>query len=308
MDTTTTLAPTTTDTTFKPFVKLDLRDAVNRRQTLGYYNHPGWNPATDLSLLDLTQAEAGLNAIGRFVAGDVHGNAKLLIVAPTEKLGYINGTGAFAYVRSDYVPGKDDFSVNVDGINVFLTVRPDDIPNEFGYRRLYLDAGQLYSKKSWELVYTHDSPGQLYWICRTYSAILEGYNVSCSIGARLLDDAKAVEVVVNSDNPKEANEARRWLGRESSRFNLSVKDEITKVVANAVESGGLSIGASDLEVALAGGGKINLGRFNKTSPIRLMTEGGIIMRPQYLKDDTDVSRLALANKMRAQHLSIVLAQ
>jgi quercetin dioxygenase-like cupin family protein len=68
----------------------------------------------------------------------------------------------------------------------------------------------------------------------------------------------------------------------------------------------VSIGPSDLIVPLLGGGTISLSRFNKSMPIRLATEGGMILRPRYLTADSDIARLALAEKIRAQKLSVVL--
>jgi hypothetical protein len=305
MDTTTTLSPASVATAAK--VVLENPNGTSHR--LVVYNHDGWNPQTDLSMLDLVQGRASLNAVAKFVAGGVKGSAKLLIVAPTEKLAFSNGTGTFAYVRNDFVPGTDDVTVDVEGTPIFLTVKSMDIPNTKGYRRLHLDGGELYTKK-WEPVFTHsDEDPFVYWYARTLSAILEGNNVSISIGPKLLDDAKAVEVVANSDNPAEANAARLFTGRYSSRFSRKVATQTSELVGAAIESGsGVTVGASDLLVPLASGGTISLVRFNKSTPIRLQTEGGMILRPRYLSSDADVSRLAMATTIRSQKLSVVLTQ
>jgi hypothetical protein len=305
MDTTLTQTQTTVATPAN--VVLENPNGTSHR--LVVRNGHDWNPATDLSLLDLSQGRAGLNAIGKWVAGGIKGSAKLLIVAPTAKLAFTNGTGTFAYVRSDFVPGVDDLTIDVDGTPMFLTVDGKDVPNTRGYRRLHLDGGELYAK-SWEPIFTHsDEDPFVYWYCRCLSAILEGNNVSVSIGPKLLADAEEVIKVVNSDDKAAANDARLYMGRVSSRFSSDVKANAAEIIGNAVESGrGVTIGASDLIVPLAGGGTISLVRFNKTSPIRVMTEGGQILRPRYLSDDTDVARLAFATTMRQQHLSVVLTQ
>lgn len=234
------------------------------------------------------------------------GSAKLLIVAPTEKLAFENGTGTFAYVRSDFVPGKDDITVDVDGTPIFLSVDGADVPNK-GYRRLHLDGGELYAKK-WEPVFTHsDEDPFVYWYCRCLSAILEGNNVSVSIGPRLLDDANEIVKVANSDDPQAANAARLYNGRYSSRVQRVVNQHVQEYLGAAKETGTpAQIGASDLIVPLQGGGTISLARFSKSQPIRLATEGGMLLRPRYLTSDTDASRLALATTIREQKLSVVI--
>jgi hypothetical protein len=305
MDTTQTLSPVTDVVAAK--VVLENPNGTSHR--LVVYNHDGWNPATDLSLLDLSQGRAGLNSIAKYVAGGVKGSAKLLIVAPTEKLAFENGTGTFAYVRNDFVPGQDDITIDVDGTPIFLTVKPEDIPDIRGFRRLHLDGGELYAKK-WEPVFTHsDQDPFMYWYCRCLSAILEGNNVSVSVGPRLLDDAKEVVAVFNSDDPVAANAARLYNGRYSSRVQRDVNQQVQDYVGNAMETGKPApIGSSDLVVPLQGGGTISLSRFNKSMPIRLATEGGMLLRIRYLTADTDVARLALAMVIRQQHLSVVINQ
>jgi hypothetical protein len=305
--TTTTLISQNTTVATAANVVLENPNGTSHR--LVVYNRKDWNPATDLSLLDLSQGRAGLNSIAKWVAGGIKGSAKLLIVAPTAKLAFANGTGTFAYVRNDFVPGVDDLTIDVDGTPMFLTVDGKDVPNTRGYRRLHLDGGELYAK-SWEPIFTHsDEDPFVYWYCRCLSAILEGNNVSVSIGPKLLADAEEVIKVVNSDDRAAANDARLYVGRVSSRFSSDVKANATEIIGNAVESGrGVTIGASDLIVPLAGGGTISLVRFNKTTPIRVMTEGGQILRPRFLSDDTDVARLAFATTMRQQHLSVALTQ
>jgi hypothetical protein len=302
MDTTTTLDQTSVAT-----AKVVLENPNGTSNRIVVYNHDGWNPQTDLSMLDLSQGRASLNAIGKFVAGGVKGSEKLLIVAPTEKLAFSNGTGTFAYVRNDFVPGKDDVTIDVDGNSIFLTVSGKDIPNTKGYRRLHLDGGELYSK-AWEPTFTHsDVDPFVYWYCRTLSAILEGANVSVSIGPKLLDDAKEIVKVANSDDPQAANAARLYNGRYSSRVQRVVNQHIQDYIGNARETGvPAQIGASDLVVPLQGGGTISLARFNKTMPIRLATEGGMLLRPRYLTSDADASRLALATTIREQKLSVAL--
>ena len=305
MTTTQTLTPTTVATPAN--VILENPNGTSHR--LVVYNHKDWNPTTDLSMLDLIQGRASINAVGKWVAGGIHGSAKLLIVAPTAKLAFDNGTGTFAYVRNDFVVGKDDITIDVNGTPVFLTVKSKDIPDCRGYRRLHLDGGELYAKK-WEPVFCNDDEDPfVYWYCRTLSAILEGNNVSISVGPKLLADAEEIVKVVNSPDPAAANDARLYTGRVSSRFSQDVKAQASEIIGNAVESGqGIQIGASDLIVPLAGGGTISLVRFNKATPIRVMTEGGQILRPRFLTNDTDVARLAFATTMRKQQLSVVLTQ
>jgi hypothetical protein len=304
MDTTQTLSQTTVAT---PNVVLENPNGTSHR--LVVYSRSDWNPSTDLSMLDLSQSRAALNGIAKWVAGGIKGSAKLLIVAPTVKLAFSNGTGTFAYVRNDFVPGVDDLTIDVDGTPIFLTVDGKDVPNTRGYRRLHLDGGELYAK-AWEPIFTHsDEDPFVYWYCRCLSAILEGNNVSVSIGPKLLSDAEEVMKVVNSPDKAAANDARLYVGRVSSRFSQDVRANTAEIIGNAVESGqGINVGASDLIVPLAGGGTISLVRFNKVTPIRVMTEGGQILRPRFLANDTDVARLAFASTMRQQKLSVVLTQ
>lgn len=305
MTTTTTVTPTTVATAAN--VILENPNGTSHR--LVVYNRKDWNPATDLSMLDLIQGRAALNGVGKWVAGGIHGSAKLLIVAPTVKLSFDNGTGTFAYVRHDFIPGKDDVTVDVNGTPVFLTVKGKDVPNCRGYRRLHLDGGELYAK-AWEPVFCNDDEDPfVYWYCRTLSAILEGNNVSISIGPKLLADAEEIIKVVNSPDPAAANDARLYNGRVSSRFSADVKANAAEIIGNAIESGqGITIATSDLVVPLAGGGTISLVRYTKATPIRVMTEGGQVLRPRFLADDTDVARLAFATTMRQQRLSVVLTQ
>lgn len=300
---------TATQTTVATPANVVLENPNGTSHRLVVYNRKDWNPATDLSMLDLPQGRAALNAVGKWVANGIHGSAKLLIVAPTVKLSFDNGTGTFAYVRSDFIPGKDDVTVDVNGTPVFLTVKGKDVPNCRGYRRLHLDGGELYAK-AWEPMFCNDDEDPfVYWYCRTLSAILEGNNVSISVGPKLLSDAEEIIKVVNSPDPATANDTRLYMGRVSSRFSQDVKATTSEIIGNAIESGkGVTIATSDLIVPLSGGGSISLVRFNKTSPIRVMTEGGQVLRPRFLADDTDVARLAFATTMRQQKLSVVLTQ
>lgn len=287
--------------------KIVLENPNGTSHRLVVYNHEGWNPTLDLSLTDLVQARAGLNGIAKNIAGGLHGSAKLLIVAPTEKLAFANGTGTFAYVRNDFVPGVDDITVDLGNTRVFLTVDPADIPVEKGYRRLHLDGGSLYAK-SWEPVFTaRDDDPWTYWYCRAMSATLEGHNVSISIGPKMLDDAKAVMAVVQSDDPAVANEARLYAGRVSSRFGSAVKAQASEMAAVANETGVAPVvAASDLDVPLQSGGFISLKRYTPLVPIYLANASGMQLRARFLTADNDIARLAMAQAIRDNGFVVVL--
>lgn len=294
---------TSATTDLRPIVAFESNEQKTSHKIV-VYNHEDWNPLVDLSLNDWNQANAGLSAVAKFVAGGLAGSPKLIITAPTEKLAFANGTGTFAYVRNDFVPGVDDVAVEIGGQTVLLTVDPQDIPTGRGYYRLKLDGGYLY-KESWtKLVEPRMEDPWLYWYCRAFSAILEGFNVSVSVGPKLMHDAQQVMVVVNSDNPAEANETRRYAGRVGSRFNSTVRATEAQLETQEVQ---VSAGAGDLEVSLQGGGTISLKAFSPVQPINLVTSTGITLAPKFLSEDSDKARVAMAAAINEIGALVVLS-
>lgn len=270
------------------------------------YNHDGWNPQQDLSLLDYVQVKAGISAIGKWVANEVAGSPKLVITAPVQKLMYENGTGTFGYVRNDFVAGQDDRVVEVDGVDMLLTVDQKYVPDVRGYRRLHLDGSVLLVNK-WEPTFTSkdEDPWQ-YWYCRTLSCLLAGGNVSVSVKSQdFIARCEAIMAVVNSDDPAAANEQRRYNDRVQSRFGKSVRDEAETIAQET--QGEVTVSAEDLVVPLKNGGTINLAQWPVHKLITLVTEGGITFRPQPVKTD-EVSLLAMAKRIRTENLKVIIHQ
>jgi hypothetical protein len=255
-----------------------------------------WDAAKDLSLVSLEQARPAMNAVARWVAGGLAGSPKLIIVAPVEKAGYENGTGRFAYVRHDY-QAKDSVVVEIDGNPISLAVDPQDVPDR-GYRRLYLDGGELYSKSSYEGVFTNrgevlpsgevrvverngfkDDGSSMYWFCRASSALLDGSaNLSISIGPRLMDQAEQIMGVVTSPDPAAANSQRLYNHRQVNRFSTEVHEAAAELRGN-----GEPVNASDVSVSLVTGGTIPVTKL-AGKLVKLYTESGIYLNSRNLSN------------------------
>ena len=265
-----------------------------------------WNPNRDLSLLDLQQSAAGLEAIANYVAGGVSGSPTLLFVAPVEKLAYDLGTGVFAHVSDKHDP-SEGVEVNVDGRKLIIYVDERDIPTE-GWRRLRLDEGVLYSSPDepdstrrgqvggWLESSNSESAQKAkrntwkYWYCKTMSAILAGRNVSVSTGPLNIDKARAVEAVCLADDPTAANDLRKFTGRQTSRDVGQAKQE-TEVIFATTE-GGKNLVTDDASymVPTSDGGMVSMKGWSKDRSVRWMDNTGWISQPRFLKvaDDLDI--------------------
>lgn len=298
-----------TQTVATTTAKVVLENPNGTSYRLVYYNHDGWDKTRDLSLTDLTQASAGLEAIGKMVAGGYTGGPNLFLVAPEEKVLYQFGTGTMAYVSNQYQKGRDDVVVEIDGMKVILSVDPQDVPTELGYQRLHLVSGTLYAKdyeKQKPLTPRASDPWS-FWNCFAVSAMLTGVNVSVSVGPRTMQRARDILDVFNADDKVTAYATHLWAGRESSRVSRDAGTNLAELNALSQETGQpIQVNASDLDVPLRGGGVISLGRFNKTTPIHIATAAGLNLSDRWLKDDTDAARLAMANSLRQHNLVIVL--
>ena len=304
-DTTNSMLTTTNTQVHSAKVVLENPNGTSHR--LVYYNHEGWQPEIDLSLTDLIQASAGLEAIGKMVAGGYIGNPNLFLVAPEEKVLFENGTGTMAYVANTYRRGKDDLTVEIGGKKIVLFVDPQDVPDTLGYRRLHLVKGQLYSKNIEPTYGPRDKDPWTFWNCTAVSAILGGSNVSVSVGPRTMQRAQDILGVANAENPTEAYDTHLWAGRESSRVQRSANAHLADYTRQAQETGqAVQVGAGDLDIPLRGGGTISLSRYDKATPIHVATAAGLNLSDRFLKDDTDAARLAMAASLREFNLVIVL--
>ncbi len=283
---------------------IESNDAGTSRRLVAYRT-TDWNPQVDLSLTDLVQARAGLNAIARFLAGDWNGNAHLLFSAPTEKLGYENGTGTMAYVHANFT-AADSFTVDEtdeDGNTVqrFVTVDPAMVPAN-GFRRLHLDAGRLYPK-AWEteILPENEDPG-LYWHLRTVQALLGGRNISISLGPKTMDDAEAVLEVINSTDVKAANDTRLFANRERGR---TIRQ--TRATTELFTAENVSVEDSDLEVSLRGGGTVSLKLFVPSGTVPVVTAAGIALKPLPIVDVSPQGLKALALTINGKGFKVISA-
>ena len=258
-----------------------------------------WDPAHDLSLTDLKQSSAGLEAIAKMVAGGLHGSPTLIVTTPTEKLGYENGTGTFGYVFYDH---QDDIEVDVNGIKVLVHVDPADIPSH-GVARVHLDAGQLY-RKDWEPVFTaRDADPFMYWYARAGRTILNGHSVSVSVGPKMLDRAKAVEAVLKATDKVAANNERQYAGRRSSALNNEIRNAVEASKEMAAATGTTVIpNTSDMMVPVYMSTEVcDLSAWPKSQMIRICKDNGMSLRPLSLKDGSPEVRMAIAKTMISNH-------
>lgn len=299
-----------TNTAISNSVKLENPNGTSHR--LVVYNFPEWDAMRDLSLTDLTQAKAGLEAIGKWAAGGIGGNSHLIFVAPIEKLAAQNGTGTMAYVSGDYNPAVDGISVDIAGLSVLVTVDARDIPAKGEWRRLHLDGGQLYAK-AWEHPFSvRDEDAWTYWYCRTL-AVLNGKNanISISVGPKMLADAQAVEKVCNSVDPKAANAERQYIGRATSRFNAEVKNS-NEVVSNEISVGVVPVASAEaITVLSVDGTPVNLATYTTTTPIYvgMVSPTGVVTElktPYLLSANTDSARVALARVLQMANFRVIL--
>jgi hypothetical protein len=271
-----------------------------------------WDSQKDLALLDLSQANPGLNAIARYVAGDIKGIPTLIQVAPEDKLERDFGTGVFAYVSSEHKP-EDSVNIDLNGKTLKLFIDEQDIPMQ-GWWRLKLDSGQLYhdlndptytvrgerggwlntaatTSESYQKAIKRTS---MYWRLKTFQAILAGRNVSVSVGPWALDAAKAVAAVAASEDPKAANDLRLYIGRQTRRDVKQVVEGIE--VARATIDAGEDLVASDEDfmVPTVNGGAVSLKSWPKGQPIRWQDPQGLVSRPRFLKVGDAVERMQFA--------------
>jgi hypothetical protein len=269
-----------------------------------------WNPVADLSLLDLKQASAGLEAIGNYVGGTVMGSRTFLLVAPVEKFGYDFGTGVMAHVSHEHKP-EDAIEVILGGNTLVLHVDPRDIPSE-GWQRLRLNMGELYADRETDPIST--VRGQMggwlntsksesaakartnnwpYWYCQSLSAIMAGRNVSVSVGPLSLDKAKQIAAVADAPDPKAANEQRKFLNRQNNR-DAKQATENTEVI-RATSDGGKTLVVTDESflVPTLDGGSISLKDWPKGKPIRWVDAQGLGGRPRAMKVGDTTERLGI---------------
>jgi hypothetical protein len=272
-----------------------------------------WDSNKDLSLLDLSQANPGLNAIARYVSGDVKGIPTLIEVAPEDKLEREFGTGVFAYVSSDHKP-EDAIEIDLNGKTLQLFVEEQDIPSD-GWHQLKLDSGKLYhdpngvaytvrgERGGWLETANTESDAYLkatkrtsmYWRLKTFQAILAGRNVSVSVGPWMLDTAKEVAAVASSEDPKAANDLRLFLGRRTRRDVKQVA-EATEVVRATLEGNESNLVASedDFMVPSVSGQMVSLKTWPKGQPLQWQDAQGLVGRPRFLKVGDSVERMQFA--------------
>ena len=273
-----------------------------------------WDSYKDLSLLDLSQANPGLNAIARYVSGDVKGIPTLIEVAPEDKLEREFGTGVFAYVSSDH-KAEDAIEINLNGKTLSLFVDEQDIPSD-GWHQLKLDSGKLYhdpngvaytvrgERGGWLETANTESDAYLkaikrtsmYWRLKTFQAILSGRNVSVSVGPWMLDTAKEVAAVAASEDPKAANDLRLFLGRRTRRDTKQVV-EATEVVRATLEGGdesNLVASEDDFMVPSVKGGMVSLKTWPKGQALQWQDAQGLVGRPRFMKVGDTVERMQFA--------------
>jgi hypothetical protein len=294
---------TTTSSTTKALYVLQSNDTGTSH--LLVVSRSDWDPSRDLSLIDLTQAKAGMNAIAKYAAGGITGNPKLFFVAPTEKFLYDAGTGTMAYISSEYVPGRDDAEIEINGAKVSIGVDAKFIP-EVGYARLMIDSGRLY-RRSWEKAFLpEDTDAWTYWYCRSASQLLSGRNLSVSVGPKMIDMAEQIVAVCNAEDPAAANQARLYRGRETSRFQTEVRETRQELKVDCQEGVRTAVENSELNVPLAMGGTISLARYTMGQPIYLETASGSTLNARFLRSNNDLERLAIAQAIRKSGLKVVL--
>jgi hypothetical protein len=275
-----------------------------------------WDSNKDLSLLDFSQGTTGLNAIAKYVAGDVKGIPTLIEVAPEDKLEREFGTGVFAYVSSDHKP-EDAIEIDLNGKTLSLYVNEQDIPKD-GWNKLKLNGGELYHEPK-DPTYTvrgerggwldtegakpepsasykkHIQETSMYWRLKTFQAILAGRNVSVSVGPWMLDTAKEVAAVASSEDPKAANDLRLFLGRRTRRDVKQVA-EATEVVRATLEGNESNLVASedDFMVPSVSGQMVSLKTWPKGQPLQWQDAQGLVGRPRFLKVGDSVERMQFA--------------
>jgi hypothetical protein len=282
-----------------------------------------WDAAKDLSLLDLSQASAGLEAIANYVSGGVSGTKTLLFVAPIEKLGYEFGTGVMAHVSHQHDP-NDGVPVNLNGKKLIVHVDERDIPTE-GWRRLRLDEGTLYGSPDEPISTVRGQVGGwldssatesaskarkntwTYWYCKALSAIMTGRNVSVSVGPLTLEKAKQVAEVAESNDPAAANDLRKFVNRRTSRDVRQVAEGV-EVTRATLEGDGNSLVTSDEDflVPSTDGQTVSLKTWPKGQALKWQDAQGLIGRPRFMKVGDTVERMQFARMIQQNGYKLVL--
>lgn len=252
-----------------------------------------WDPFQDLSLLDLKQSKAGLEAIAKMTTGGLHGVPTLTINTPTEKLAYLHATGTFGYL----FPGHTgDIDVDVNGTKILLRVDPADVPN-YGIARVHMNGSELY-RKHWEEVFTaRDADPYIYWYATACSVILSHRNVSVSIGPKMMDDALAIVKVLEADDKLAADSERRYGNRRGSALKRDASETKEDILEVAKQTGVAPVAnPADLMVPVFGhaGEMVDLGTWPKTRTIPVCMANGLAIKPMVLREGDVADRQSIA--------------
>lgn len=308
----------TVETLVKKSIELVPTESGNSHYLTASPQSRPWNVMTDLFIKDLFHAVPVMRAIARWASDAVQGNSKFFLVAPAEKLSRENGTGRMAYVRYDYTP-QDTIIVNVNGTKVNLSVDPRDIPPA-GYRCLNLVAGQLIGQSDlpyftargleggYSDKYDMAVPEQaakknstyVFWSSMAFSALLDGYNVSVSIGPRLLEEAERIIAVCDSPDIEAALGTYRFANREMGREYRAATEEVLVIRESE------PIAASDASYAVknVAGETVSLKGWNPKVGIPVVTSAGVNMNLKVLQfaewgRQSQIGEVILDQRLRA---------
>lgn len=258
-----------------------------------------WDMARDLSLTGYAQAEAGMKALNQLFGGCIHGNVGCLFVAPLEKALNEFGTGNMAYINQKHNKANGGVTFEYDGVEHTIFVDDKYAPQKSGYYLVTNNGGILSVGDSEVLLTKEDFPWK-FWRLEALSAILDGRNVSISLGEGLEHNGTNFnDLVLNSDDPKAGAQQWRWLKNEEYRLRKG-QFEAQEDLQTAVSSGEMKPADHliELVVQLAEGGTMSLKDWDWRKPITIETRMGMRLAPVHIQSNDFVGRAAAATTIR----------
>lgn len=257
--------------------------------------HEGWDMMNDKSGTSITQTSAGVKALLKVAEGMIWGIPTFIVTAPPEKYLAKRGSGTYGYVSHLHDPQTDVFSFEYDGNEHVVSIKPEMVPTAKGWYRVTVDAGELMVTENEPLRDLNFNNGWSYHYCETLAAIMDGANVSLSLGPKTIPDGlKVMDLVVDADDPVAGVGTFRWTKRELGRA-YNARNQHAEDIAHAVENGEeIASDSAELIVPLVQGGTTSLASWNSQVRVPIYSDMGLSLGSLKIAADTMPARLAVA--------------
>jgi hypothetical protein len=233
-----------------------------------------WVRGRDLSI-DRSRSAGALNALARFLAGDIRGKNGFIQTAPDEVLTGAYGNGAFGWVFGSY---DGTYYIDTPEGKLFVAPPVEGMPSEdLAVRHVYALMGRLmYRGDQQEISYTSDQ--NMFWTALVWKALLEGCNVSISLGNEQWENSQKVAKIAAAETREDKTSlagAFAYDNRQSRKAAAERAVETQNLRAVAVANGGdlPEISSTGLLVPTREGGQIDLLQWDGKNKVRLAKYG-----------------------------------